>query len=222
MNKKLLAKKIFNFKKNKKNISEERSQLDEFLGMDLKTDKGLGDLQSALSTAATISSFGGFIPPIAVASRTASATLGGLAYFVNKKRQELDAKGVVPSETGPEGLATQGTLIKTAGLGLVAMAAPRSILRAIPHWSGGSLARLAGTPGGQKWITGIAATSNLLSTEWTAKNADRITNRLGLPNIPGISKRLTKKAPYGTVPAFDVSRAPTTLDLVAAANASRN
>ena len=222
MNKKLLAKKIFNFKKNKKNISEERSQLDEFLGMDLKTDKGLGDLQSGLSTAATIASFGGFIPPIAVASRAAAALLGGGAYFVNKKRQELDAKGVVPSETGPEGLAMQGSLIKTAGIGLAAMAAPRSVLRAIPSMAGGSLARLAATPRGRKWITGIAAGTNLASTEWAARNADPITDRLGLPNIPGISKRLTKKAPYGTVPAFDVSRAPTTLDLVAAANASRN
>jgi hypothetical protein len=222
MNKKLLAKKIFNFKKNKKNISEERSQLDEFLGTDLKTDKGLGDLQSGLSTASTIASFGGFIPPIAVASRFTAALLGAGAYFVNKKRQELDAKGVVPSETGPEGLAMQGSLIKTAGIGLVAMAAPRSILRAIPHWSGGSLARIAGTPGGQKWITGIAAAPSLLSTEWAAKNADPLTDRLGLPNIPGISKRLTKKAPYGTVAAFDVSRAPTQLELVAAANASQN
>ena len=49
MNKKSLAKKIFNFKKNKKNISEEWK------------DESLGHLQSALSTvSATASIIPGF------------------------------------------------------------------------------------------------------------------------------------------------------------------
>ena len=244
MNKKLLANKILNFKKNKKNISEERSQLDEFLGMDLKTDKGLGDLQSGLSTASTIATVASFIPgPIGLAARVASPVLSGGAWAVNKTRVSLDAKGVVPSETSPEALALQGKL-----LGYGALAAGMNIpgankaLQHLPHWAAGTVAqfgryptkiRLAGrkiahplagelTPIGRTLVTGAAGVANLLSTEWAARNADPITDRLGLPNIPGISKRLTKKAPYGTVPAFDVSRAPTTLDLVAAANASRN
>lgn len=250
MNKKLLANKILNFKKNKKNISEERSQLDEFLGMDLKTDKGLGDLQSGLSTASTIAAVGAFVPgPIGFAARVASPLLSAGAYAVNKTRVSLDAKGVVPSETSPEALALQGKL-----LGYGALAAglnfPRvdKALKHLPHWAAGTFAQFgrypshitnrfrtryglppavhprAGelTPMGRTVVTGAVGVANLLSTEWAAKTADPITDRLGLPNIPGISKRLTKKAPYGTVPAFDVSRAPTTLDLVAAANASRN
>ena len=244
MNKKLLANKILNFKKNKKNkknISEERSQLDEFLGMDLKTDKGLGDLQSGLSTASTIAAVGAFVPgPIGFAARIASPLLSAGAYAVNKTRVSLDAKGVVPSETSPEALALQGKLLGygTLAAGLNFPGAQKA-LQHLPHWAAGTFAQfgrypgkigrkrahpLAGelTPMGRTVVTGAVGVANLLSTEWAAKNADPITDRLGLPNIPGISKRLTKKAPYGTVPAFDVSRAPTTLDLVAAANASRN
>ena len=250
MNKKLLANKILNFKKNKKNISEERSQLDEFLGMDLKTDKGLGDLQSGLSTASTIATVASFIPgPIGFAAKIASPVLSAGAYAVNKTRVSLDAKGVVPSETSPEALALQGKM-----LGYGALAAGMNIpgsnkaLQHLPHWAAGTFAHFGRYPShitnrfrtrhglppavhpgageltrtGRTFVTGAAGVANLLSTEWAAKSADPITNRLGLPNIPGLSKRLTKKAPYGTIPAFDVSRAPTTLDLVAAANASRN
>lgn len=250
MNKKLLAKKIFNFKKNKKNISEERSQLDEFLGMDLKTDKGLGDLQSGLSTASTIAGVASLIPgPIGFAARIASPALSAGAWAVNKTRVSLDAKGVVPSETSPEALALQGKLLGYASLaaGLNFPGANKA-LQHLPHWAAGTFAQFgrypshvasafrtrhglplavhpgAGqlTPIGKTVVTGAAGVANLISTEWAARNADPITDRLGLPNIPGISKRLTKKAPYGTIPAFDVSRAPTTLDLVTAANASRN
>lgn len=245
MNKKLLAKKILNFKKNKKNISEERSQLDEFLGMDLKTDKGLGDLQSALSTASAISGFGALIPgPVGLAATVLSPALSLGAYATAKARADLDRRGVVPSETSQEGLATQAKILGYGTLlsGLMAPGAS-TVVQNIPKWWGGSLAmvgrhpqvfpvghRFAGNPhplAGQLTRRGMgivatgSAATNLVSTEWASKSADPIAKRLGLPNIPGLSKRFYRKGEYGTNSLFDLSRL-TTLDLVAAANASRN
>ena len=234
MNKKLLAKKIFNFKKNKKNISEERSQLDEFLGMDLKTDKGLGDLQSALSTVSAISGFGALIPgPVGLAASVVSPALSLGAYATAKARADLDRRGVVPSETSQEGLATQAKILGygTLASGLMAPGAS-TVVQNIPKWWGGSLAMVGRHPVGHPLAgqltrrglgivsTGSAAT-NLVSTEWASKSADPIAKRLGLPNIPGLSKRFYRKGEYGTNSLFDLSRL-TTLDLVAAANQARN
>ena len=61
----------------------------------------------------------------------------------------------------------------------------------------------------------------LASTEWVSQKADPITDALGIPNIPGISKRLTKKEPLSTRRTLDVARSADTLSLIAAANARR-
>lgn len=210
MNKKILAKKIFNFKKNKK-ITEEVTQLDEILGMgDLKSDEGLGNLQSTLSTASAIASV---IPQLRVPSLIA----GGLSWAVNKTRRELDANGVVPSRSG--NLDTQGNMILT-GLGAIGSKTQLGsrVIRQLPFVGGPISGIVSGLPG----TSGVlGAGSMLASTEYVQNAADPISNALGLPNIPGVSKRLTKKEPLSTRRTLDVARSADTLSLIAAANARR-
>lgn len=198
MNKKLLAKKIFNFKKNKKKITEEWK------------DEGLGHLQSALST---ISAAASVIPGL---TKLGLAT-GGVAWVVNRTRQELDANGVVPSRSG--NLATQGKLIST-GLGaqVAGTTSGKQAINALPFGIGGVLSLATNHP---KLTKLGGAGSMLASTEWVSQKADPITDALGIPNIPGISKRLTKKEPLSKVRTIDVTRAPTALAAISAANAMR-
>jgi len=199
MNKKSLAKKIFNFKKNKKKITEEWK------------DEGLGHLQSALST---ISAAASIIPGI---KPTVGLVTGGLAWVVNRTRQELDANGVVPSKSG--NLATQGKLIST-GLGAQVAGTPsgRSAINALPFGIGGVLSLATNHP----TLTKLGGAGSMIaSTEWAGEVADPVTDALGIPNIPGISKRLTKKEPLSKVRTIDVTRAPTALAAISAANAMR-
>ena len=199
MNKKLLAKKIFNFKKNKKKITEEWK------------DEGLGHIQSALST---LSAAASIIPGINPALGLAA---GGAAWVINRTRQELDANGVVPSRSG--NLATQGKLIST-GLGaqVAGTASGKQAINALPFGIGGVLSLATNHP---KLTKLGGAGSMFASTEWASEVADPVTNALGIPNIPGISKRLTKKEPLSKVRTIDVTRAPTALAAISAANAMR-
>ena len=198
MNKKSLAKKIFNFKKNKKKITEEWK------------DEGLGHFQSALST---LSAAASIIPGFTKLGLAA----GGAAWVVNRTRQELDANGVVPSRSG--NLATQGKLIST-GLGaqVAGTTSGKQAISALPFGIGGVLSLATNHPNLTKFG---GAGSMLASTEWVSQKADPITDALGIPNIPGISKRLTKKEPLSKVRTIDVTRAPTALAAISAANAMR-
>ena len=198
MNKKSLAKKIFNFKKNKKNISEEWK------------DESLGHLQSALST---VSATASIIPGFTKLGLAA----GGASWLVNRTRQELDANGVVPSRSG--NLATQGKLI-SAGLGaqIVGTAVGKQAINALPFGVGGVFALATGKPTLTKFA---GAGSMLASTEWVSQKADPVSDALGIPQIPGISKRLTKKEPLSTRRTLDVARSADTLSLIAATHQRR-
>ncbi len=200
MNKKSLAKKIFNFKKNKKNISEEWK------------DEGLGHLQSALSTVSAVSSI---LPGIGT---KAGIVTGAASWVVNRTRQELDASGVVPSKSG--NLATQGSMIAGA-LSSMALGTKTGVeaVRNIPFGVGPAIATVV-TKFPRVGKIG-AAGAMLASTEWAGNIADPVSKTLGIPNIPGISKRLTRKEPISTTRQLDVARSSSRLDLIAAANKAR-
>lgn len=201
MNKKSLAKKIFNFKKNKKKITEGWASSDEVLG----------HIQSGLSTiSAAASIIPGMKPGVGLVS-------GGLAWVVNRTRQELDANGVVPSKSG--NLATQGKLIST-GLGaqVAGTASGKQAINALPFGIGGVLSLATNHP---KMTKFGGAGSMIASTEWAREVADPVTDALGIPNIPGISKRLTDKPELGKVRNIDVARDSNTLALIAATHQRR-
>ena len=238
MNKKSLAKKIFNFKKNKKKITEEVTQLDEILGMgDLKSDEGLGNLQDILSGASL------FLPGRA---RTIAA---GLAAAVNMGRTELDKSGIVPSKSG--NLETQGQILMGRALGLGTRNRntpnPNTRNRNTRNRNTGNTetfgqnqhhaqtAVLFGALGNRaNPLLGLGAVASgqsnnkfddmlafLSSSELARRHSDDVSNLLGIPGIPGISDRLTKKEPLSTRRTLDVARSADTLSLIAAANARR-
>lgn len=200
MNKKLLAKKIFNFKKNKKKITEGWAGSDEVLG----------HIQSGLST---VSAAASIIPGLT----KLGLVTGGLAWVVNRTRQELDANGVLPSKSG--NLATQGKLI-TTGLGsqVAVTKSGKSALNALPFGIGGVLSLATNHP---TWTKFAGAGSMLASTEWAGDAADPVSRTLGIPQIPGISKRLTDKPELGVKRNIDVARDSNTLALIAATHQRR-
>ena len=211
MNKKLLAKKILNFKKNKKNISEERSQLNEFLGMDnLNTDENLGKLQNGLSILSSASSLIPALRPVAIALSV--ATTG-----VNALRGEADRNGTVPSTSG--NLETQQNILR-AGLGaqLAGTGAVQGVLTALPFGLQG-LATFLGKHATAASRAGGGAMA--LGSEWIKRISDPVSNYLGLPPIPGISDYLTRKQGLSQQRDYELERSPDTLRLIQAVNAAR-
>lgn len=211
MNKKSLAKKILNFKKNKKNISEERSQLNEFLGMDnLNTDENLGKLQNGLSILSSASALIPALRPVAIA--LSLATTG-----VNAFRGEADRNATVPSTSGT--LGTQQNILRTGlGLQLAGTAAVRGLVGALPFGLAG-LATFLGNHATAASRLGGGAMA--LGSEWIKRISDPASNYLGLPPIPGISDYLTKKQGLGQDRDYDVARSPDRLALINAVNAAR-
>ena len=233
MNKKSLAKKIFNFKKNKKKITEEVTQLDEILGMgDLKSDEGLGNLQDILSGASL------FLPG------RAKTIAAGLAAAVNMGRTELDKTGMVPSKSG--NLETQGQILMGRALGLGTrnrntdnrntrnrntrnsetfgqnqQHAQNAVLFGALGNRANPLLGLGAVASGQSNNNFDDVLAFLSSSELARRHADDLSNSLGIPGIPGISDRLTKKEPLSTRRTLDVARSADTLSLIAAANARR-
>lgn len=212
MNKKLLAKKIFNFKKNKKKITEQLIQLDEFLGMDnLKTDENLGNLQSGLSALSSVSAFIPALRPISLA--LAASTAG-----VNALRIGADENSTVPSTSG--NLRTQQNMI---GLGLSSMAATTrtgaALLQGLPWGIGSALANFARTNATSLNRFGGATVG--LGSEWVKKLSDPVSNALGLPPIPGISDYLTRKQGLSREREDELARSPDRLALINAVNATR-
>ena len=211
MNKKLLAKKILNFKKNKKNISEERSQLNEFLGMDnLNTDENLGKLQNGLSILSSASALIPALRPVAIA--LSLATTG-----VNAFRGEADRNGTVPSTSGT--LETQQNILRT-GLGaqLAGTTAVRGVLNALPFGMQG-LATFLGNHATAASRLGGGAIA--LGSEWIKRISDPVSNALGLPPIPGISDYLTRKQGLSQERDYELERSPDTMRLIQAVNAAR-
>lgn len=212
MNKKSLAKKIFNFKKNKKKITEEWK------------DEGLGNLQDILSGASVFLLHG--------KARTVAA---GLAAAVNMGRTELDRTGTVPSTSG--NLESQGQILMGRALGLATRnrntpngntqnlgGAQHHAQNAVLFGAlgrGNPLLGLGGVVSGQSNNKFDDMLAFLSSSEIARRHADDITNSLGIPNIPGVSKQLTKKEPLSNVRTIDVTRAPTALAAISAANAMR-
>ena len=233
MNKKSLAKKIFNFKKNKKKITEEVTQLDEILGMgDLKSDEGLGNLQDILSGASL------FLPG------RAKTIAAGLAAAVNMGRTELDKTGIVPSKSG--NLETQGQILMGRALGLGTRNRntgnrntrnrntdnPETFGQSQQHAQNAVLFGALGNRANPLLGLGAVASGQsnnkfddmlafLSSSELARRHSDDVSNLLGIPGIPGISDRLTKKEPLSTRRTLDVARSADTLSLIAAANARR-
>ena len=198
MNKKSLAKKIFNFKKNKKKITEEWK------------DEGLNHLQSGLSTVSAVASI---IPGLT----TLGLATGGAAFVVNRLQQELDAAGVIPSKSG--NLGTRGRLI-SASLGAQIVGTPvgKQAINALPFGVGGVFALATGKPTLTKFA---GAGSMLASTDWVGKAADPVSRTLGIPQIPGISKRLTDKPELGVKRNQQVAASSNTLALIAATHQRR-
>lgn len=209
MNKKSLAKKIFNFKKNKKKITEEWK------------DEGLGNLQDILSGASLI------LPGRA---KTIAATL---AAAVNMGRTELDKTGMVPSKSG--NLETQGQILMGRALGLATRNrnaqnrnfggaqhhAQNAVLFGALGNRGNPLLALGGVASGQSNNMFDDAVAVLGSSEIARRHADDVSNSLGIPNIPGISQRLTKKEPLTPRRTLDVARSPDALALIAATHQQR-
>lgn len=211
MNKKILAKKILNFKKNKKNISEERSQLNEFLGMDnLNTDENLGKLQNGLSILSSASALIPALRPVSIA--LSLATTG-----VNAFRGAADRNGTVPSTSGS--LETQQNILRTGlGLQLAGTAAVQGIMGALPFGLS-SLAAFAQRHAATASRLGSGAMA--LGSETIKRISDPVSNYLGLPPIPGISDYLTRKQGLGQDRDYDVARSPDRLALINAVNATR-
>ena len=211
MNKKSLAKKILNFKKNKKNISEERSQLNEFLGMDnLNTDENLGKLQNGLSILSSASALIPALRPVAIA--LSLATTG-----VNAFRGEADRNATVPSTSGT--LETQQNILRTGlGLQLAGTAAAQNLIRALPFGLS-SMAAFAQNHAVAASRLGSGAMA--LGSEWIKRISDPVSNYLGLPPIPGISDYLTRKQGLGQDRDYNVARSPDRLALINAVNATR-
>ena len=235
MNKKSLAKKIFNFKKNKKKITEEWK------------DEGLGNLQDILSGASLI--LGGRAKTIAA----------GLAAAVNMGRIELDKTGTIPSKSG--NLETQGQILMGRTLGLATRSrnpqlttrsrnaqnrnygrrnsdpllagpapgpyggdqhhAQNAVLFGALGNRGNPLLALGAVASGQSNNVFDDAVAVLGSSEIARRHVDDLSNSLGIPNIPGLSKQRTEKEPLSNVRKIEVTRAPTALAAISAANAMR-
>lgn len=228
MNKKSLAKKIFNFKKNKKKITEEWK------------DEGLGNLQDILSGASFI------------LTGRAKTIAAGLAAGVNLARTDLDRTGTIPSKSG--NLETQGQILMGRALGLTTrrqnlqnakqnakqntkqntkqnagnnqfgssqLHAQNAVLFGALGNRTNPLLALGAVASGQSNNPFDDAISVLGSSEIGRQNADKITDMLGLPNIPGISKKRTEKPELGKETYMDITRAPTALAAISAANAMR-
>lgn len=75
-------------------------------------------------------------------------------------------------------------------------------------------------------IGGMAAVLPVLAaSEWVRDAAGPLSQILGLPPIPGLDRTLTSKDPYGTELTYTLKRGygtPTALELIAAANATKN
>ena len=212
MNKKLLAKKILNFKKNKKNISEERSQLNEFLGMDnLNTDENLGKLENGLSILSSASALIPALRPVAIALSVATAG-------VNAFRGEADRNGTVPSTSGT--LETQQNILR-AGIGaqLGGTKAVRGLIGALPFAGMAGLATFLGSHATAASRLGGGAMA--LGSEWIKRISDPVSNYLGLPPIPGISDYLTRKQGLSQERDYELERSPDTMRLIQAVNAAR-
>jgi len=211
MNKKLLATKILNFKKNKKNITEELTQLDEFLGMDnLNTDENLGKLQNGLSVLSSASALIPALRPLSIA--LSLATTG-----VNAFRGEADRNATVPSTSGT--LPTQQNILRTGlGLQVAGTAAAQALLGAMPFGLS-ALGTFAGRHAAA--ASRLSSGAMALGSEWIKRISDPVSNALGLPPIPGISDYLTRKQGLGQDRDYDVARSPDRLALINAVNAAR-
>lgn len=230
----------FKLLRSKKNVSEGL-----FDSLNLNTDRGLGNVQDFLATA------GGLASLIPVPGVKAIAMLGhGLGALTNIARQQLDRTGLVPSTSGDlnnqgnfliglaAGRGLQGRLGGlVGGLGARGLGAPAG--RAVAG-RGGALFPAVGALGlssifPNQFPMSIAAGSilgasktgyddalgSLLSTEYARRWADPVSKYLGIPNIPGFSKRMTEKQPLANQRDIEVAKSANRLKAIAAVNQSR-